>query len=59
MSLFENIFSTKTEGKIEFFDLLARLNNFTKIKEKVYEDKNGIRYVQTKLGFTNLNTNII
>ena len=51
MSLFENIFSTKTEGKIEFFDLLARLNNFTKIKEKVYEDKNGIRYVQTKLGF--------
>lgn len=51
MSLFENIFNNKTENKIEFFDLLALLNNFTKVKEKVYEDKNGIRYVQTKLGF--------
>ena len=51
MSLFENIFNTKTEDKIEFFDLLASLNNFTKIKERVYEDKNGVRYVQTKLGF--------
>ncbi|WP_395042782.1 hypothetical protein [Flavobacterium sp.] len=51
MSLFENIFNNKTEKKIEFFDLLALLNNFTKVKERVYEDKNGIRYVQTKLGF--------
>jgi hypothetical protein len=51
MSLFENIFNNKTENKIEFFDLLALLNNFTKVKEKIYEDKNGIRYVQTKLGF--------